>query len=87
MSAGTIDARFRWFPSLYNGFFLTFGGGLGHASFDGETTWGTAFTFGAGYDFRVSDNVSLTPFYNGIGIANSIDDMNWNQLGVGITIH
>jgi hypothetical protein len=88
LTLGTIDARVRWYPSIYNGFFLTVGAGLGHAQATfADTELGGAFLFGLGYDFRVSSNVSVTPFYNGVGIANSTGDMNWNQLGVGITIH
>jgi hypothetical protein len=87
LTAGTFDARFRFYPSLYNGFFLTFGGGIGHVSFLGERDFGGAAVFGVGYDFRVSPNVSLTPYYNGVGMANGGGDLNFNQLGLGVTIH
>jgi hypothetical protein len=87
LTAGSLDARFRWYPSLYNGFFLTFGGGLGHVSLNGDRTIGGAAVFGLGYDIRVGRSVSLTPYYNGVGMANDGGDLNFNQLGLGVTIH
>lgn len=87
LTAGSFDARFRFYPSLHNGFFLTFGGGLGHVESDGQTAYGGAAVFGLGYDIRVGRNVSLTPYYNGVGMANSGGDLNFNQLGLGVTIH
>lgn len=87
LTAGSLDARFRFYPSRQNGFFLTFGGGLGHQEFDGETAYGGAAVFGVGYDVRVGRNVSLTPYYNGVGMANSGGNLNFNQLGLGVTIH
>ncbi len=85
---GTVDARFRFYPSLYQGFFITFGGGLGSGSYaGGESELGLGIVAGLGWDVRLSPNVSLTPFWNGVALRNSTDDANFGQLGLGITIH
>jgi hypothetical protein len=42
---------------------------------------------GVGYDIRVGKNVSLTPFWNGLGITTSDSDVNVGQIGLGITTY
>jgi hypothetical protein len=69
-------------------------GGLGVGRLDieidgfgsaGET--GSGAILGLGWDIRVAPNVSLTPFWNGIGIKVTDGDANFGQIGIGLTIH
>lgn len=88
LSAGTLDARLRFYPVRTSGFFLTGGMGLGHISIDNETEYGVGVVLGLGWDIRVGSNVSLTPFWNGVGVATSSNsNASVGQLGLGITIH
>jgi hypothetical protein len=87
LSVGTADARVRFYPSLYSGFFMTGGLGLGSISLGSLTEYGPGAVFGVGWDIRVSRNVSLTPFYNGFAMQSDLVDANVGQLGLGVTIH
>jgi hypothetical protein len=42
---------------------------------------------GLGYDIRVGQNVSLTPYWNGFAMSSSNTDANVGQLGLGVTVH
>lgn len=71
-----------------------FNGGLGAGNVEAEISGGGsgsetggAALLGLGYDFRLSDGVSLTPFLNGVGISWDGGDVNFNQLGLSITTH
>jgi hypothetical protein len=86
-TVGTLDARVRFYPSRTKGFFLNGGLGLGSMSFAGESEIGAGVMLGLGWDIRVGENVSLTPFWNGFAMSNSNVDANVGQLGIGITIH
>lgn len=92
LTAGSLTALMRFYPSSTGAFFLTAGLGVGsiEASVDGfgsarET--GAGAVLGLGYDIRVGSNFSLTPFWNGVGISTSDSDANFGQIGLGITIH
>lgn len=82
----------RFDPSATGGFFLL--GGLGVASLDlkleglgsGSDT-GVAALLGLGYDIRIGRTLSLTPFWNGIGMNFDGYDANFGQLGLGLTVH
>jgi opacity protein-like surface antigen len=91
LTVGTADARLRFYPSLNSGFFLNAGIGLGTISvsetFSSESETGVGMMLGLGWDLRVSDNVSLTPFWNGAAVAGSNFDANFGQFGLGVTIH
>ena len=87
VSLGTVDARLRFYPGRRSGFFLTGGAGVGHVSLAGETANGFGVILGVGWDIPVARNVSLTPFYNGIGMNSSLGGVNIGQLGIGVTIH
>jgi hypothetical protein len=87
VSVGTLDARLRFYPVRASGFFVTGGMGLGHLSVDNETQFGVGAVLGLGWDIRVGSNVSLTPFWNGIGVATSNSNASVGQLGFGITVH
>ncbi len=73
-------------------FFLLGGLGLGtiHAEIDGfgsDTETGAGALLGLGYDIRVGNDVSLTPFWNGFAASNSNADANVGQLGLSVTLH
>lgn len=92
LTVGTLDARARFYTSASGGFFLTGGFGLGSisASVDGfgsDRETGFGLMLGLGYDFRVGDNVSLTPFWNGFAVQTSNADANVGQLGLSVTVH
>jgi hypothetical protein len=91
LTVGTLDARFRFYPKAAGGFFLTTGIGVGSimASFGGSTDseTGLGLMLGLGYDFRIGDNLSLTPFWNGFAVRSSNDNANVGQLGLGLTVH
>jgi hypothetical protein len=42
---------------------------------------------GLGYDIRVGQNVSLTPYWNGFAASTSNADANVGQIGLGVTVH
>jgi hypothetical protein len=87
LSVGTLDARVRFYPSHTNGFFLNGGIGLGSLRYAGESEFGLGIMLGVGWDIRMGEKVSLTPFWNGFAMSNSNVDANVGQLGIGITIH
>lgn len=91
VTAGTLTALARFYPSAEGGLFLVGGLGLGsiETSFDGLSARdnGGAAILGMGYDFRVGTNMSITPFWNGAGISAADSNMNYGQIGVGFTMH
>jgi hypothetical protein len=87
LTTGTVDARVRVYPWLSSGFFVTGGFGLGTATVSDDTELGYGFLPGAGWDFRVGKNVSLTPYYNWFLIRGNGLSVNVEQLGLAFTIH
>lgn len=93
LTVGTLDARFRFYPKAVSGFFITTGLGLGSirassSSFGGSASeTGFGLMLGLGWDIRVGNNLSLTPFWNGFAVRSSSADANVGQLGLGLTIH
>lgn len=92
LTVGTVVAMIRFYPSATGGFFLLGGLGLGtiHAEIDGfgsDSETGGGALLGLGYDIRVGDNVSLTPFWNGFAARTSNADANVGQLGLSVTLH
>jgi len=93
LTAGTLTALIRLYPSSTGGFFLL--GGLGAGSvrldvsgFGHETETGWGALAGLGIDIRIGNNVSLTPFWNGFAIQTSDDtDANIGQIGLSLTVH
>ncbi|MBK6306528.1 MAG: hypothetical protein IPF47_12780 [Gemmatimonadetes bacterium] len=92
LSMGSLAALVRFYPSATGGFYLT--GGLGVATLDlGVSGYGSASDtgvsalLGVGYDIRVGRNVSLTPFWNGIGGSFDGYGANFGQIGVSLTVH
>lgn len=92
LTMSSLTALVRFYPSAAGGFYLT--GGLGVASLDlGVTGFGsasetgTAALLGVGYDYRISKNMSLTPFWNGIGGSFDGGGANFGQIGISFTRH
>jgi hypothetical protein len=97
-----VTASLYLYPQRRGGFFVT--GGLGFSNYQINSTpsWdgtGWGFTTGAGYDFRVGRDVSLTPvvnyFWGGVGDVNQSGIgtvfTGWKQnvldVGLGVTFH
>jgi len=92
LTVGTLTALIRFYPSTSGGFFLLGGLGIGSISvgisgFGSESETGVGALLGLGYDFRVGNNVSLTPFWNGFAVNTSNADANVGQIGLGVTVH
>lgn len=90
--AGTMDARIRIYPSSTRGFFLTGGIGVGTVGSDlaqlgSDSQFGGGGVVGLGWDMRVSKNMSVTPFWNGFGVATYAADASVSQIGLGLTFH
>lgn len=92
LTVSTLTALIRFYPSATGGFFLLGGLGVGqiHVSVSGlgsDSETGAAALLGLGYDVRVGNNVSITPFWNGFATNTTNSDANVGQIGVGVTIH
>jgi len=92
LTVGTLVALIRFYPSARSGFFLLGGLGVGtiHLAVDGfgsDSETGGGALVGLGWDIRVGDNVSLTPFWNGFAARTENADANVGQLGLGVTLH
>lgn len=92
MSTEAFVLGVRFYPSAQGGFFLH--GGIGSSRIDlsaygfgSASVSGSSAQVGLGYDIRVADNVSLTPFLNSIAMSFAGGDANVTQLGIGITVH
>jgi hypothetical protein len=92
LTVATITALIRFYPSASGGFFLLGGLGIGSirvsaSGFGSDSETGAGALLGLGYDFRVGNNVSLTPFWNGFAGNTTNSDFNVGQLGLGVTVH
>jgi hypothetical protein len=92
LSAGTLTAQVRFYPSSTAGFFLLGGLGVGQmdiqiSGFGSASEMGMGAVLGLGYDIRIGRNVSLTPFWNGVALSNEDGDANFGQIGLSITTH
>jgi hypothetical protein len=91
VTASTVTAMIRFYPSATGGFFLV--GGLGYGALQlssGGTSIsesGAGAVLGLGVDIRVGKKLSLTPFWNGNGISIDGGNANFGQLGISLTVH
>lgn len=92
LTTSALTASLRFYPSATGGFYLL--GGLGYGQVDLDVSGvgsasegGVAAVLGLGVDLRIGDNVSLTPFLNGVGVSFEDGDANFGQLGLSITTH
>jgi hypothetical protein len=92
LTVGTLDARVRFYPSPNGGFYLTAGFGIGSVAasvsgFGSASEMGVGEVLGLGYDFRMGNNVSLTPYWHMYAVQAGESDANVGQLGLSITVH
>jgi hypothetical protein len=92
ITAGSLVLGVRLYPSDDAGFFILGGVGVGRVDvavtgFGSAGANGAAALLGLGWDIPLSRGVSLTPFWNGVGLANADGDANFGQIGIGLTIH
>jgi len=92
LTVSTLTALIRFYPSATGGFFLLGGLGVGqiHGSVSGfgsATETGVGAVLGLGYDIRVGNNLSITPFWNGFAMNSSNSDANVAQIGLGLTVN
>ena len=92
LTVGTLTAQVRYYPSATGGFHLLGGLGIGSineelSGFGSASEVGAGALVGVGYDFRVGQNVSLTPYWNGFAMTTSNADANVGQLGLSVTVH
>lgn len=91
LTAATVTAMIRFYPSATGGFFLV--GGLGYAMEEvslgnvSVSESGAGVLLGLGVDIRVGRNISLTPFWNGNGLSIDGAGSNFGQLGLSLTVH
>lgn len=91
VSLRAVEARVRFYPSAQKGLFLAGGLGVGsisHAGGNGsDNKYGPSVTLGLGWDLRVSQNVSITPFWQGTSVLARYNVAHLGSLGVAVTIH
>ena len=93
VTAGNVSLAADYYPQPAGGLFLSAGVGFSRVetSSSGSPSNGSTgpgFTFGAGYDVRVSANTSVTPIANFVwGHPDTGLSHNFFQFGVGVTFH
>jgi hypothetical protein len=92
LTAGTLAALLRFYPSATGGIFLLGGLGVGaihgkREGLEGETQAGYGALAGLGYDILVGNSVSLTPFLNWFAANTPETDFSVWQIGLGVTVH
>lgn len=92
LTAGTLTATARYYPSATNGLHVAGGLGLGMlevgvSGFGSARETGLGAVVGVGYDIRMMPNVSVTPYWNGIGMRIAEGNSNFAQFGIGVTFH
>jgi hypothetical protein len=92
LSQGNASAVAYFYPEAESGLFLK--GGLGLSTLDlniselgGVSETGFGLVAGAGYDARVGDNFSLTPYANFVYGSFDGGSTNVFQAGLGLTWH
>lgn len=92
LTYGNLSAVAYFYPSVTSGFYLK--GGLGLATlradvadFGSESETGSGAVIGVGYDARVGQNFSLTPYLNLMGGSFDGGTANVVQFGLGFTWH
>ncbi len=102
VAASFVSAVVQWYPQVSSGFYLKTGAGLAVGSLDDGldelSATGMGLTLGAGYDWRLTRNFSLTPYinylrsvgaeakFNGAGLGENLN-VDVLQFGLGFTWH
>lgn len=91
VTQSALLALFKFYPSATGGFFLQAGLGIGQLELGSGnfsvSEEGASALFGLGYDWRVGNNFSITPFLNGVGGTFDGEGANFNQIGISLTWH
>lgn len=92
LSIGTLLGVIRFYPSDHTRFFLQGGLGVGRvdvtiSGIGSGNESGFAALVGLGYDIRVGENLSLTPYLNGFGTGTETATWSVGQLGISLTVH
>ena len=81
----------RFYPVRTSGFFINGGLGVGDVSLGtgrlAVSETGVGMMIGVGWDVRTGNNISITPFWNGSGIATDSVTVGFGQIGLGVTVH
>ena len=92
LSIGTLVGMVRFYPTRGTRFFLQ--GGLRYGlveliadDFGRVSESGVGSMVGLGYDIRLGDGVSLTPYINGFATTHESSTWSVGQLGLSITAH
>jgi hypothetical protein len=91
LSATNVTGTLVWYPNVASGFFLKTGLGFGSIDVEIQTNGGTfttsrsglGFQVGAGYDWRVARNFSLSPFATYSLTNVELDDVD-ERLGINV---
>lgn len=91
LTVGLVAAEARFYPRASGGFFLKAGAGVGSADLEvGSVTiseTGAGALVGLGYDIRVGERISITPWLQWFGVDYDPGRANVSQLGLALTIH
>jgi len=92
LTASTVVAGARFYPSATGGFFINGGIGIGAvdltlSGYGKIRETGSGALFGLGYDIPLGSAASLTALWNGAATASANGDANFGQIGIGVTIH
>src|SRR5215203_2075269 len=86
---GILSAVVQWYPQSATGFYLKGGGGFARVTandgFDEVASSGIALTGGAGYDWRLTRNFSLTPYANYVRSVGAEAEV--NGMGTGYKLN
>jgi hypothetical protein len=87
---GTLDLRTQYYPQENAGLFVTGGLGLGFFRMDDTGSGanvGAGVVIGMGYDIRLTESISLTPWGNWFHIHTPDPRGSALALGVGLSVH
>ncbi len=87
LTAGTVDARLRYTRSSDPACSSPVASASDTSTSADQAGYGLGLVYGLGWDVPVGPNLSLTPFWNGIGVANTNGSVSVGQLGLGVTVH
>ena len=82
---GTLAVVAQWYPAVTNGFYVK--GGLGFSSYSESQSGvtfravGPGYQVGTGYDLRLGQNFSLTPYVNFLGMGDADVKLDGNSMG------
>ena len=87
LTMGNVSGAVYWYPMTSNGLFVKAGAGYSVLDDSFNSASGFGMLAGAGYDVRVSRNLSITPVANWFRGSFDGGSANVLQIGVGVTSH